>query len=163
MQRLFEKKSCQYSPWACMVYVCVCLWVFGSLFVSFCVCVCGRVGICLCPCRYTYLYCMSVYVFVCLYCMNMCLCVCVCACLQCSPCRPLCEGLPTVLWLPMGRAWSLSSSISTFCKTRWLFIWKYEKKHFGKKNILNISEGWKPLTKAARAKSSFKWLQLKGL
>ena len=24
-------------------------------------------------------------------------------CLKCSPCHPLCEGLPTVLWLPWGK------------------------------------------------------------
>ena len=141
------------------VYVCA----LRSLFVSFCVCVCGRVGVCLCPCRYTYLYCMSVYVFVCLYCMNMCLCVsvCVCACnvhhvAHCVRGSPLCYDSP---W---GEHDLCLRLFQHFAKQEDCLSGNMKTNILPKK-ILNISERWKQLTKEARAKSSFKWLQLKGL
>ena len=124
--------------------VCICVFVIMSFWVIICVflCLCMWACGCLSVSLQVYIFVLYECVYVCVFVLYeyVLVCVCVCACLQCSPCRPLCEGLPTVLWLPMGRAWSLSSSISTFCKTRWLFTSKYENKHFAKKDSEHFRE-----------------------
>ena len=127
-----------------MVYVCVFLWVFGSLFVSFCVCVCGRVGVCLCPCRYTYLYCMIVYVFVCLYCMNVYMCLCVSVCVRACNVHHVAHcvrGSPLCYDSPWGEH-DLCLRLSQHFAKQDDYLSGSMKTSILPKKILNISERW---------------------
>ena len=131
------------------VFLCLCMWACGCLSVS-----------------------LQVYIFVLYECVCVCVfvlyeyvlvCVCVSACVRacnvhhvahCVRGSPLCYDSP---WGEHDLCLRLSQH---FAKQE-----NYEnmKTNILPKKILNISERWKQLTKEARAKSSFKWLQLKGL
>ena len=145
----------------------VCLCVFMSFWVIICVflCLCMWACGCLSVSLQVYIFVLYECVYVCVFVLYVSVLVCVSVCVRgcnvhhvahCVRGSPLCYDSP---WGEHDLCLRLSQHFAKQDD----YLSGNMKTSILPKKILNISERWKQLTKEARAKSSFKWLQLKGL